>query len=142
MPTGPTAAGSGEPDEDRSLGEIVGDLTRDLGTLLKQEVELAKVEIKQEATKAGKGAGMLAGAGVAGHLVLVFLSLFLMFLLGMAMDLAWAALIVTVLWAVVAGVLAAIGRSTLRRVDPKLETTTDTLKEDARWAKSVKTRSS
>ncbi|MEA3552183.1 phage holin family protein, partial [Pseudarthrobacter sp. C1] len=64
--------------ENASLGELLGDVTRDLSTLMRQEVELAKAELKQSATKAGKGSGMLAGAGVAGHFVLVFLSLALM----------------------------------------------------------------
>ncbi|MEA3551889.1 phage holin family protein, partial [Pseudarthrobacter sp. C1] len=64
--------------DNASLGELLGDVTRDLSTLMRQEVELAKAELKQSATKAGKGSGMLAGAGVAGHFVLVFLSLALM----------------------------------------------------------------
>lgn len=133
--------GEGQPGEpNRSLGDIVGDITKDLSSLVRQEVELAKTEVKQEAVKAGKGAGMLGGAGVAGHTMLVFLSLFLMFLLDFWMDLAWAALIVTALWAVIAGVLALTGRKELKRVDPKLETTQRTLKEDAQWAKEQKNR--
>ena len=56
--------------DNASLGELLGDVTRDLSTLMRQEVELAKAELKQSATKAGKGSGMLAGAGVAGHFVL------------------------------------------------------------------------
>jgi uncharacterized membrane protein YqjE len=127
---------SQEPVEAKSVGEIVGDIARDLGTLMRQELDLAKTEIKQEAAKAGKGAGMLGGAGVAGHLALIFLSLVVMFALGNVMDLAWAALIVAIVWAVVAAVLAATGRKHLRTVDPKLEATTETLKEDARWAKN------
>lgn len=122
--------------EDRSLGDIVGKLTSDFSTLVRQEVELAKVELKEEATKAGKGAGMLGGAGVVGNLALVFASLTLMFLLDKVMDIALAALIVTLLWAVVAAVLAAKGRKELKQVNLKPERTIDTLKEDARWAKT------
>ncbi|WP_354176581.1 phage holin family protein, partial [Arthrobacter nitrophenolicus] len=59
--------------DNASLGELLGDVTRDLSTLMRQEVELAKAELKQSASRAGKGSGMLAGAGVAGHFVLVFL---------------------------------------------------------------------
>jgi hypothetical protein len=102
--------------DNASLGELLGDVTRDLSTLMRQEVELAKAEAKQSATKAGKGAGMLAGAGVAGHFVLVFLSLGLMFALGALMPLGWAALIVAVLWGIIAAVLAAIGRKELKQI--------------------------
>ncbi|RDV09963.1 phage holin family protein [Arthrobacter sp. RT-1] len=99
-----------------SLGELLGDVTRDLSTLMRQEVELAKAEAKQSATKAGKGAGMLGGAGVAGHFVLVFLSLALMFALGALMPLGWAAVIVAVIWGIIAAVLASIGRKELKQI--------------------------
>lgn len=132
---------SGQPGTERSLGEIVSDIASDMGTLVRQEMELAKTEIKQEVSKAGKGAGLLGGAGVGGYLALLFLSLTVMFALGEVMDLVWAALVVTVLWAVVAAVLAAAGRKRLRSVDPSLTTTKQTLKEDARWAKTVTPKS-
>jgi hypothetical protein len=102
--------------DNASLGELLGDVTRDLSTLMRQEVELAKAEAKQSATKAGKGAGMLAGAGVAGHFVLLFLSLALMFALGALMPLGWAALIVAVIWGIIAAVLASIGRKELKQI--------------------------
>ena len=123
-------------EDDRSLGELLSAVTTDLSTLMRQEVDLAKAEVRQEAKKAGKGAGMLAGAGVAGHLVLVFLSLTAMFALGNVMDLAWAALIVTLVWAVVAAVLGLIGRKQLQQVNPKPERTVETLKEDVQWAQN------
>jgi hypothetical protein len=102
--------------DNASLGELLGDVTRDLSTLMRQEVELAKAELKQSATKAGKGGGMLAGAGVAGHFVLVFLSLALMFALGALMPLGWAAVIVAVIWAIIAAILASIGRKELKQI--------------------------
>lgn len=125
------------PDvEGRSVGELISEVTGDLSKLMRQELELAKVELKAEAAKAGRGAGLLAGAGVAGNLMLVFLSLTVMWALGEVMHLAWAALIVTVVWAIVAAVLAARGRRELRNVNPKPERTVQTLKEDAQWAKT------
>jgi hypothetical protein len=130
---------SGRPDvEGRSVGELIGEVASDLSKLMRQELELAKVEMKAEASKAGKGAGMLAGAGVAGHLLLIFISLALMFGLTALfdMDLGWSALIVAVLWGIVAAVLAASGRKKLREVNPKPERTVETLKEDAQWAKT------
>lgn len=135
-PTGP--AGTDETADGRSLGELVSDIANDLTTLVKQEIELAKTEAKAEATKAGKGIGLLGGAGVAGHLALLFLSLTLMFLLDSWMHTALAALIVTVLWLAAAGVMALIGRKELKSMNPKLETTQKTLKEDATWAKELK----
>ena len=125
------------PDE-RSLGDIVSDVTQDLSTLVKQELELARTELKQEATKAGKGAGMLGGAGVAALIFLVFLSLTITFLLDNWMPLELAALIVTAVWAVVAAVLAARGRRELKRSNPQLPKTQQTLKEDAAWARAQK----
>ena len=111
-----------------SLGELLGDVTRDLSTLMRQEVELAKAEAKQSATRAGKGAGMLAGAGVGGHFVLLFLSLALMFALGALMPLGWAALIVAVIWAIIAAILASIGRKELKEITG-LPQTSETLSE-------------
>ena len=86
-----------------SLGDLLGDVTRDLSTLMRQELELAKAELRADANKAtgevkaqgakaGKGAGMLAGAGYGGHMLALFLSLALMWALGSAMPLGWAVL--------------------------------------------------
>lgn len=125
---------AGEPGEP-SLGELFGRLGQDLSRLLRAEIALAKAEAKEEAVHAARGGGMLAGAGVAGHLVLLFASLALMLGLGAWMALGWAALIVAVLWAVVAAVLAASGRSNLRRIPPPMEQTVETVKEDAQWAR-------
>lgn len=127
--------GSGQ---DRSLGDIVSDVATDLSTLVKQEMELARTELKQEAARAGKGAGMLGGAGVAGHLLLISLTLTIAFLLDNWMPTEVAFLITTVLWAVVAGVLAMKGRTELRKANPQLPKTQKTLKEDAAWARAQK----
>ena len=110
----PTAAQA--KAESTSLGDLLGEVTRDMSTLMRQEVELAKVELKQSATRAGKGAGMLAGAGVAGHFVLLFLSLALWWALGTVMGLGWSAVVVAVIWAIVAAVLAAMGRKELNAI--------------------------
>ncbi|WP_210650551.1 phage holin family protein [Nocardioides sp. SYSU D00065] len=136
---GSTAAG-GAPGsgDDRSLGQIVGDLTQDLTTLVKQELELARTELKEEAAKAGKGAGMLGGAGVAGLLTLILASFALSYLLDNWMPVELAFLITTLLWAAVAAVLAARGRTELKKANPQLPETQQTLKEDAAWARAQK----
>lgn len=126
-------------DQDaRSIGDIVSDIATDLSAMVRSELELAKTEAKAEMTKAGKGAGMLGGAAVAGYFALLFLSLFVMYLLAEAMDVQWAALIVFGVWAVAAAVLAVVGRNQLKTVNPALDTTQRTLKEDVRWAKNQK----
>lgn len=128
----PPLTDSAEP----SIGDLVGDISKDLSQLVRDEIELAKAEIKQESTKAGKAAGMLAGAGYAGHLVLVLASFTAVFALAHVVDLAWAALIVTVVWAIVAAVLYTTGRKRMRTVNLKPEQTVETLKEDAQWARN------
>lgn len=114
---------------DRSVGELISEVTTDLTTLMRQELDLAKAEMKQEAVKTGKAAGMLGAAGFAGYMTLLFLSIALWWALANGMDEGWAALIVAVLWGVVAAVLAVTGRSRLRQVNPKPERTVQTLKE-------------
>ncbi|WAJ33320.1 phage holin family protein [Arthrobacter sp. FX8] len=127
IPEPPPSAAHVKADN-ASLGELLGDVTRDLSTLMRQEVELAKAELKQSTSRAGKGAGMLAGAGVGGHFVLLFLSLALMWALGAIMPLGWSALIVAVIWAIIAAVLASIGRKELKQIKG-LPQTGETLSE-------------
>jgi putative superfamily III holin-X len=123
-------------EEDKSIGQLIGDISDDLSRLFRQEVELAKAEVRQEASKAGKAAGMLGGAGLAGYMVVVLLSLAAVFGLGNVMDLGWAALVVAVVWAVVGAVLYANGRRKLRTVSPVPKQTVETLREDAQWMKN------
>jgi hypothetical protein len=125
------------PDvEDRSVGELLGQVAGDVSTLVRQELDLAKAELRQEASKAGKAGGMLGGAGVLGHLTVAFFALALMFALGNVMDLGWAALIVGVLLAIGAAVLFSIARKRLREINPKPEQTVQTVKEDVQWART------
>ena len=124
--------------ETRSVGEIVGDVSRDLSTLVRQEMDLAKTELKHELTKVGKGAGMFGGAGVAGLLTLLFLSLAATYLLDNWMPVELAALLVALLWGIVAAVLAARGRKEVKDANPQLPTTQQTLKEDVEWARTQK----
>lgn len=130
------ASAAAEPDRDpRSLGAIVGDLSNDLSTLVRQEMELARTELKQEVARTGKGAGMFGGAGVAGLLALFFLSLALTWLLDNWIPVELAALITAVLWGIVAAVLAARGRREIKEARPDLPKTKQTLQEDAQWVK-------
>ncbi|MBM2621462.1 phage holin family protein [Actinoplanes sp. LDG1-06] len=119
-----------------SVGEMIGNISNDLSQLFRQEVELAKAELKQEAAKAGKAGGMLGGAAFAAYLAVVLLSFALVFALDAVMPAGWAALIVAVLWGVIGGVLYVTGKNKLKTVDPMPRRTVDTLKEDAQWLKN------
>jgi hypothetical protein len=99
-----------------SIGELLSDVTQDLTTLIRQEADLAKAEIKQSASRAGKGAGMLGGGVAAGHFAVLFLTIALWWALGEKTGHGWSALIVAALWAIVAAVLAMIGRTELKSV--------------------------
>jgi hypothetical protein len=112
-----------------SVGALISDVTNDLSTLMRQELELAKAELKVEASKTGKAAGMLGGAGFAGYMVALFLSIALWWGLGNAIGRGWSAVVVAVLWGIVAAVLFSIGRKKMREVNPKPERTVQTLKE-------------
>ncbi|MFE8911098.1 phage holin family protein [Streptomyces globisporus] len=136
-PSDAQAAGSTRaPSADPSIGELVGEISEDLTQLVRQEVALAKAEAKESATRAGKAAGLLAGSGYAGHLVVLMGSLAAVFGLAHVVDLAWAALIVTGFWALLAALLFVVGRRRLKAVSAKPERTVETLKEDARWARN------
>jgi len=106
-----------------------GEVTQDLSTLMRQELELAKAEVKQEAVKTGKAAGMLGGAGFAGYLTLLFASIALWWGLANVMDQGWAALIVAGLWALIGAVLFMVGRRRLQQVQLTPERTAETVKE-------------
>ena len=116
------------PVGDRSLGDLISEVTEDLSTLMRQELELAKAELQQSATRAGKGAGMLGGAAVAGYFVLLFASIALWWAIGAGTGLGWSAVIVAVIWGIIAAVLAAAGRRSLRSVRG-LPKTADTVKK-------------
>ena len=121
-------------EQDASLGDLVAAATQNLSTLMKQEVALAKLEIKREVLAAGKGAGLLGGAGAAGALGGLFLAIALAFGLAEFMP-NWAGfLIVAVLFLVVAGGLALVGKKSLTKVGPP-EKTIETMKDDVAWAK-------
>ena len=130
---GASAVGGDNGAEDKaastSLGSLLGEVLKDMSTLFRQEVALAKAEISDSGKKAGKGAGLLGGAGVAGHFVLLFLSIALWWGLG---DLigsgGWSAVIVAILWAVVALILALQGKKELQKIKGAPQTA-ETIKE-------------
>jgi Putative Actinobacterial Holin-X, holin superfamily III len=127
--TPPTHSDHASGGDSASVGELLSAVTQDLSALMRQEVELAKAEIKAEVAKAGKGAGMLGGAGFAGYMVVLFLSIALWWGLANIMDESWAALITAGVWIIIAVLLFVTGRSTLKKVNPKPERTVDTVRQ-------------
>jgi uncharacterized membrane protein YqjE len=133
----PDAALPTEPKApEKSLGQLFSELTSDLSTLMRKEVELAKVETKEEVARAGKAGGMLGGGAFAGWFALLFLSFALAWLLDEWMHTALAFLVVGLVYAVVAAVLVLQGRTRLQSVNPVPQQTVETLKEDVQWAKA------
>ena len=105
-----------EAEDGRSLGEVMGDLTRNVSTLLQQEVALAKAEVSQSGKRAGKGIGLFAGAAIAGILFLVFLSVSAWWGLGQFIGNEWSALVVAAVWVIVAIILALAGKKEMERI--------------------------
>ena len=111
-----------------SFGDLIAEVSRDISTLMRQEVELAKAELKQTAKQTGKGAGLFGGAGVAGFLALLFASIAVWWALGYLMGNAWSAVIVAVVWGIVAAVLYFTGKKELDEIEG-MPQTVDTVKQ-------------
>ena len=125
--------------DDRSLGELFSDLTREMSTLVRQEVALAKTEMTEKASVFGKNAAMLVVGGAL--LYAAFLALVATCVLALAIALPWwlAALIMTIIVAIIGGVLAWLGVENLKKSQLAPTKTVDTLKEDATWIKQQAT---
>jgi uncharacterized membrane protein YqjE len=123
--------------KERSIGELLTQLSQETTTLVRQELELAKAELTEKGKEAGKGAGMFGGAGLLGLLAAGALTACIIAALDTAMPLWLAALIVAVVYGAIAGVLALQGRNRVKRATPPVpEQTIDSTKEDVAWAKT------
>ena len=112
-----------------SVGDLVGEVSRDMSQLVRQEMQLARAELRQDAKQTGQAAGAFGGAGFAGYMVLLFASIAAWQGLAEIMPSGWAALIVAVVWAVIGAVLFAVGRKRMAEVNPKPERTVETVGE-------------
>jgi F0F1-type ATP synthase assembly protein I len=121
-----------------SLGQLFSDVSSDVTRLFRQEVELAKLEARDEVKRLATGAAMVGAAGFAGLLTLIMVSFAAAWLLDRAMNTALAFLLVGVVWAVIAGALAMVGRKQMKSVATPLPNTTQTIKEDVQWARTLK----
>jgi Putative Actinobacterial Holin-X, holin superfamily III len=135
----PSSVGSTEPDElrERPVGDLVKQLAGQTSMLVRQEIDLAKAEMSDKASVAGKGAGLLGGAAVVGLLAAGALTACLILALDEVVPDWLAALIVALVMGAVAAVLALQGRNRVRAATPPVpEQTVETVKEDVEWAKT------
>jgi uncharacterized membrane protein YqjE len=123
-------------DPDKTLGDLVGELTTEISGLVSSHVALAKAEIRQDAKDAGKAGGMLGGAGMAALVALLMLSAAAAWGLAEVMEPGWAFLIVGALWSIVAAALALIGKRELNDMNPGPRKTMEEIKEDQQWLKT------
>jgi hypothetical protein len=122
--------------DERSLGELFGDLTREISTLVRQEATLAKTEITQKVSHVGKDVGMLAAGGAVAYAGL--LAIVAAVIIGLAnAGLPWwaAALLVGIVVAGTGGFLVQRGISALKQEDLAPRETIETVKEDTQWAR-------
>jgi uncharacterized membrane protein YqjE len=127
-------------DDERPLSELFSNLTRSLQTLVRKEVELAKVEVSEQASRAGKAAGLFVGAAVIGFLALMLLSFAAVWGLAEGIPTWLGFLAVGVLYVVVAALLAVVGKKRLAAFRPVPRQTVETVREDVETAKTSLTR--
>jgi uncharacterized membrane protein YqjE len=126
-----------QPLREQSMGELFKELSNDLSTLVRQELRLAQAEMTEKGKRAGIGAGMFGGAGIVALFAAGTLTACLVAALSKGMDVWLAALIVTVVYLAVAGVLALTGRKRVSEATPPVpEQAVETVKEDVQWAKT------
>ncbi|MEO6712780.1 MAG: phage holin family protein [Mycobacteriales bacterium] len=131
---------SANGSSDRPLSAILSDATRELSTLVRQEIELAKLELSREAGKAAAAGGLFGAAGVFGIVAFLLLSAALaMGLAELGMQPSLAALVVAVLYLLIAAGMVLVGRRSIKSFSPAPERTIRTIREDVEWARSRKT---
>jgi uncharacterized membrane protein YqjE len=122
---------------ERPFGELLKQLSEETTQLVHQEIELAKAELTHKTKQAGIGAALFGAAGAIGLLALAALTTCFILALDAAMPAWLAALIVAVVYGVVAAVLAMRGRAKVKQaVPPVPEQTIQTVKEDLQWDKT------
>ena len=133
----PGSAGDGDDLRDRSLGELLRQLSEQTTRLVHQELELAKAELQQKGRQAGAGAGLFGGAGALGLAALGALTACFILALNAVMPAWLAALIVALIYGAIAAFLALRGRDKVKQATPLVpEQTVETVKEDVEWAKT------
>ncbi len=123
-------------EPERSLGDLVGELTTEFGALVGSHIDLAKAELAESARGAGKAGGLYGSAGAAGLLALIMGSMAAAWGLAEVMDIGWAFLVVAVVWAVIAVALALAAQAQLKATSLAPQSTIQQVKEDQQWLKT------
>jgi len=126
------------PDDNRSLSELLSEMTSEVSQLFRAEIELAKTEAKEEATKAARAAVMFGAGGFVGYLAIIMVSFAAAWALAAVIPDGLAFLVVGVVYAAVAAVLFLLGKSRMQEFNPVPQETVETLKEDMEWARARK----
>ncbi len=121
---------------EKSVGDLVGELTTEISQLVNSHVELAKAEIRQDARDAAKAGGMFGSAGIATLVALLMLSAAAAWGLAEVMEPGWAFLVVGAVWAIVAAALALTGKKELDEMNPGPRKTMQEIEEDRKWLKT------
>jgi uncharacterized membrane protein YqjE len=124
------------PEDNRSMGELLSEMTSEVSQLFRAEIELAKTEAKEEAQKAARAGAMFGAGGFAGYLAIIMLSFAAAWALTAVIPDGLAFLVVGVVYAAVAAVLFLLGRSRMQEFNPVPQETVETLKEDMEWARA------
>jgi hypothetical protein len=122
-------------EAEKSLGQLFGDLSSEFTGLLQTQLELVKVELRDDVQQVGKTAGMFGGAAAAGYFALLLLSFAAAWGLATVMNTGLAFLIIGVVYALVAGVLYAQARTRAKSLDLVPTQTVASFKEDMEWAR-------
>ncbi len=121
--------------DNRSLGDLFSELTHETRTLIRQEIELARTELTEKASKASRNAAYIGAGGAVAYIGINLLAFSLAFLLGSFMPVWLGFLIAGVIIALAGYLMAKKGIETLKKADFSLERTSESLKEDKQWIK-------
>jgi uncharacterized membrane protein YraQ (UPF0718 family) len=121
--------------EERSIGDLFSELADETGTLIRQEIALARAELMQKAMRLGKNAGYLVAGGALGYIALQALVTALIVGLAYVIPLWLAALLVGIVIGIAAGVIVYTAYQNLKNMEVTPQETVETLKEDVQWLK-------
>lgn len=122
--------------DSRSLKDIIGDVVQDIENIVRNEIRLATIELKEKALKAGLAVGILAGAGLLGFFAMAIFIVTAIVALAIVLPLWLSCLIIAVLLAGAAGGAYVTGRMALQKVNPVPQRTVETVKDNIEWAKT------
>jgi uncharacterized membrane protein len=122
-------------ENSRSIADVLQDTIANVQAIIRSEVRLAKTEVSEEVTKAGRAAGMMAGGVVAALFTIWLLLLTILFALATVIPMWGSALLLFIIMAVVTAILLTAGKKRFETVHGTPEKTIETMKENVEWVK-------